>query len=1192
MEKQDKAPSSNRRTVLQTYTKVIAGNLLFSLLLTVIVPNLNCTDLGPDAPGEKADVVISPAWYRDGELVEKPEMPQGAVVHMSIASPQLEDTVRSSFEYGATPDRIDELPVGIPAFFIISVELPDGEVLFAGEKQIFETVSRTEVPIELHQAPPRAPAQLEGKATGMGVISLSWNDNSSQEQGYVIQRMITGEATYTERAVLDPDQTSFLDTVVYEGTVSYQLFAFNEAGRSTPALEATVEFTSGPVYAAVRDTFSVREDSSFEFSKQALFSNDLLFNPSSLTLELDSSFCRGTLNQIVKDLFKYQSAEDFFGWDTLKYRILLNDTLRTEALVLIEVLPENDAPAAQTDTTYSVKEDSVLTVLSSSGLLSNDHDPDYPGRKGYDVLEVDTGSVQVEDGELQVQPDGGFTYTPPSGFSGRIEFTYKVTDETGLESEPALVRITVTKKDNYEPVALGDEFEMLEDDTLKEGSVITNDTDENGIETVSVVLVESTRNGQLQLEEDGIFHYVPDTDFFGHDTFSYKLRDDQGAYSQSAVVRITVKNVNDPPVAENVSIISAEDSLITIDLTDYIHDPDVEDLMVESVSNGRHGSAGLITGRKEISYKPDSNFFGLDTITYSVSDADGESASAQVAVVVQPRPDAPYFLSRGQVFNVYEGDLLEDTVGADDPDNTFPQVKIANVAAIPAWLSADQITGGLVLSGTPPHSLSSGEPVVYTFYLSASDDNLSVFDTVHVRVLNVNLKPEVAFTNLTDGELFQENTTVSIEVNADDADGTISKVMLYSNGKLIGEKSSSPYVFSLTEVPYGTYDLSAAAVDDFNDTSVTELQIKSARWTTHEIQNYSFLYRLRPVEDRDGRLHLIASTSRGAHYVRRAGPYGWTNLQGLVVDNESAVLQPHVEVAAMAFNQQNVAHCAVICDSGKTIIMKEYNGSDWTAVADSIVLVDTAARFCDINLAFTPNNTPLLSVIEVISHRRAVEQVPRLYSLVSGKWVRESLAQFFGDEPEMDMYSPDLILSLENHGNDVMMVTRHSSPYVVTVFELSSTGWRNVAEVGNANIFSIFKNDTGKPYVAFTDYSNTFLGNQDEPWLFVRTGESNTVRGMFFDSTILMAEWQDDVYTTNSNLIVQRHNGTDWEGFPKGNTVEFVTGFSWSDGYFYDLKIGGKDCPYVAMISNSKTDEYAMHFTEFAVRLWTLDEPE
>ncbi len=1178
---------------MHALTRVIAGNLLLGLLLAVIIPNLNCTDLGSDAAGERADVVISPAWYRDGEQVEKPEMPQGAVVHMLIISPQLQDTVRSSFEYGVTPDRMDELPVGIPARFIITVDLPDGEVLFAGEKQIFETKSRTEVPIELHQAPPRAPAGFEGKATGMGVISLSWTDNSSQEQGYVIRRMITGEATFTERAVLDPDETSFLDTVIYEGTVSYQLFAFSDAGKSTPVTETTVEFTSGPVYSAVKDTFSVKEDSSTEISKQALFSNDLLFNPSSLTLELDTSSCRGTLTQIVKDLFKYQCAEDYFGWDTVKYRVLLNDTLKTEALVLIEVLPENDAPTAQKDTTYSVKEGSVLTVSSSNGLLSNDFDPDHPGQKGYDVLQVDTGSVQVREGEIHVQSEGGFTYTPPSGFSGTVEFTYKVTDETGLESKPALVRITVTEKDNHEPVALGDEFEVMEDDSLKDSSVILNDTDEDGIGTVSVVLVDSTRHGELQLAADGTFSYKPEKDFFGNDTFTYKLRDDQGAYSQSAMVRILVRNVNDPPLAENVSIISAEDSVITIDLTGHISDPDGDGLALEFVSEAKHGTVSLVTGRNELVYKPDTNFFGLDTFSYSISDGNGESATAEVTLVVQPRPDAPYFVSPGQVFDVYEGDLFKDTVGADDPDNTYPQVKFNNVAAVPAWLSADQIPGGLILSGTPPHSVSSGEPVVYTFYLRASDDNLSATDTVHVRVLNVNLKPEVAFSNLTEGELFQENTTVSIEVDAHDADGTISKVMLYSNGKLVGEKSSSPYMFSLTEVPYGTYDLSAAAVDDFNDTSVTELQIKSARWTTHEIQNYSFLYRLRPVEDRDGRLHLIASTSRGAHYVKRAGPYGWTNLQGLVVDSESAVLQPHVEVAAMAFNQQNVAHCAVICDSGKTIIMKEHNGSGWTAVADSIVLVDTAARFCDVNLAFTPNNTPLLSVIEKISHRSAVEQVPRLYSLVSGEWVRESLAQFFGDEPEMDMYSPDLILSLENHNNDVMMVTRHSSPYVVTAFELLSTEWRNIAEVGNANNFSIFKNDSGKPYVAFTDYSsNTFLGNQDESWLFVRTGESNTVRGVFFDSTVLMAEWQNDVSTVNSNLIVQRHNGTDWEGFPKGNTVEFVTGFSWSDGHFYDLKIGGKDCPYIAMISNSRTDEYAMHLTDFAVRLWTLDEPE
>src|ERR671919_440613 len=82
----------------------------------------------------------------------------------------------------------------------------------------------------------------------------------------------------------------------------------------------------------------------------------------------------------------------------------------------------------------------------------------------------------VSHGALQLRSDGGFTYTPASGYVGTDSFRYR---PSGLLSTAATVTITVT---NAAPVAVPDAYSTPYRTTLvvPAPGVLANDTDTDG----------------------------------------------------------------------------------------------------------------------------------------------------------------------------------------------------------------------------------------------------------------------------------------------------------------------------------------------------------------------------------------------------------------------------------------------------------------------------------------------------------------------------------------------------------------------------------------------------------------------------------------------------------------------------------------------------------------------------------------
>jgi hypothetical protein len=105
----------------------------------------------------------------------------------------------------------------------------------------------------------------------------------------------------------------------------------------------------------------------------------------------------------------------------------------------------------------------------------------------------------------------------------------------------------------------------------------------------------------------------------------------------------------------------------------------------------------------------------------------------------------------------------------------------------------------------------------YSFTARATDnDGAVVTSTASTLTVNPapNVSPAVSITSPVKGAVFIAPANATIDATAFDSDGTISKVEFYNGTTLIGTDTSSPYSTPLSNLPVGTYSLTANAFDN------------------------------------------------------------------------------------------------------------------------------------------------------------------------------------------------------------------------------------------------------------------------------------------------------------------------------------------------------------------------------------------
>ena len=385
--------------------------------------------------------------------------------------------------------------------------------------------------------------------------------NNTQPTNGTVTVDANGDFTYT------PD-ANFNGADSFEYTISD-----GNGGTDTATVNITVDAVNdAPV--AIDDAVSTAEDTLVTINAAAN-DTDVDNNLDPTTATVATAPANGIVTNNSDGTFDYSPNPDFNGSDSFTYTISDTNGLTSTATVNITVGAVNDAPVA-VDDSVNTAEDTLVTINAAA------NDTDVDGNLDPASAAVTTAPAN---GIVTNNGDGTFDYTPNPDFNGADSFTYTIADSNGLTST-ATVNITVDPV-NDAPVAVNDTVTTAED-TLVTISAATNDTDVDGnLDPASATVATAPANGTVTNNGDGTFDYSPNPDFNGSDSFTYTIADSDGL-TDTATVNITVGAVNDAPVANDDSVTTAEDTLVTINAAG--NDTDVDGNLDPASAYSRHST--------------------------------------------------------------------------------------------------------------------------------------------------------------------------------------------------------------------------------------------------------------------------------------------------------------------------------------------------------------------------------------------------------------------------------------------------------------------------------------------------------------------------------------------------------------------------------------------------------------------------
>ncbi|NCQ69135.1 MAG: tandem-95 repeat protein [Microcystis aeruginosa W13-16] len=189
-------------------------------------------------------------------------------------------------------------------------------------------------------------------------------------------------------------------------------------GTDTATVTATITgVNDAPV--ANPDSYILDEDNTLTINTPGVKGNDTDAENDSLTVNLVSTVAKGILTLNPEGSFNYTPNTGFVGTDSFTYKV--NDGLADSNIttVTLTVNPINDAPVANPDS-YNTLRNTTLNI-PAAGVLNNDTDTENQPLTA--VIETNPSN-----GNLTLNSDGSFSYTPNTDFVGTDNFTYRAND--------------------------------------------------------------------------------------------------------------------------------------------------------------------------------------------------------------------------------------------------------------------------------------------------------------------------------------------------------------------------------------------------------------------------------------------------------------------------------------------------------------------------------------------------------------------------------------------------------------------------------------------------------------------------------------------------------------------------------------------------------------------------------------------
>jgi VCBS repeat-containing protein len=342
-----------------------------------------------------------------------------------------------------------------------------------------------------------------------------------------------------------------------------------------------------------------------------------------VTYALGTNASNGNVVVNANGTFTYTPNANFNGPDSFTFTLSDGHGGSNTYNYDVTVTPVNDAPTSSPGSNSTAED----TALSATLPAATDVDGDS--------ITYSLGA-NAANGNVVVNADGTFTYTPNANFNGSDCFTFTVSDGHG-GSNTYSYGLTVTPV-NDAPVGAGDSYSTAEDTalTIAAPGVLVNDSDVDG-NALNSVLVTGPAHGSLTLNADGSFTYTPAFNYNGPDSFTY-TPNDGSTDGNTVTVNLNVTPVNDAPTSANGSNSTQEDTALSASLP-AASDVDGNPVSYALDTNAAHGNV-VINANGTFTYTPTADYNGSDSFKFTVSDGQGGSNTYTYSLNVTPVADA------------------------------------------------------------------------------------------------------------------------------------------------------------------------------------------------------------------------------------------------------------------------------------------------------------------------------------------------------------------------------------------------------------------------------------------------------------------------------------------------------------------------------------------------------------------------
>ena len=655
------------------------------------------------------------------------------------------------------------------------------------------TVSISVVEV-INEAPDAVDDVLAVLEDGSGSVGVLANDMDTESDSLTVTS--SSDGTHGDVTCTPAGSCSYTPAANFNGS---DLFSYSVSDGHGNADTATVRVTVSAVNdvpACSSRFFATAEDTLLTASVSCSDADG-----DSLTYAKVAGPSHGSATLEPDGDFTYAPAAGYSGPDAFTFRASDGSAQSNVATASITVTGVNDAPVASDDAATTNEDTQVAVTLAatdpdgdaltysiaagpSHGTLAgagnsrtytpaaNYHGPDSfdfvvsDGNGGSDVAtvtitvrsvndppDVVDRSINVdEDGSIAValggaDPDGdsltithaspghgaydGTAYTPASGYAGPDSFTYTASDGNG-GTDTATVTITV-RPGNDAPDVIDRAAATDEDVPL---AITLTGTDPDGD-----ALTISTTGPSHGTYAAGV--YTPAANYHGPDSFSYTADDGNGG-TDTATVSITVRSVNDAPLAGDQNVATDEDMSLPITLG--ANDVDGGDLVFALATAPQHGTWD---GTR---YTPAANYHGPDSFDFLVSDGNGGSDLGTVSITVRPVNDAP---------------SVDDHAVATDEDSPLPiALSGTDADADTLTITTSSPSHGTYVSGiyTPAANYHGQDSFTYTAVDGRGGTDTA---TVSVTVRPVNDAPNVNDLSVTT----VQDTPLTMSLSGTDVDG-------------------------------------------------------------------------------------------------------------------------------------------------------------------------------------------------------------------------------------------------------------------------------------------------------------------------------------------------------------------------------------------------------------------------------------